>query len=148
MEIDQALLFTDAQQWRNWLEQNHAKEKDAWLIHYKKNSGKTSLSYPEALDEALSFGWIDSRLKRLDAERYVLKYSPRRPKSPWSKSNKERAEKLIQSGRMTDAGMAKIEEAKKNGYWDTPDTNEKKNSFGGSGWESNPPGTLSAPQRS
>jgi uncharacterized protein YdeI (YjbR/CyaY-like superfamily) len=125
MEIDQALLFTDAQQWRKWLEENHAKEKDAWLIQYKKGTGKTSLSYSEALDEALSFGWIDSRLKSLDAEKFVLKYSPRKPKSPWSKSNKERAEKLIRQGKMTSVGMAKIEEAKKNGLWDAAYTSKK-----------------------
>jgi uncharacterized protein YdeI (YjbR/CyaY-like superfamily) len=124
MELDRALYFKNSREWRKWLERNHDRENEAWLIHYKKRSGKSGVSYSEALDEALCFGWIDSRLKRIDEERFVLKYSPRKSKSVWSKVNKERAERLIEAGRMTDAGLAKIEEAKERGLWDTAYTNK------------------------
>jgi len=124
MELDRALYFKNSREWRKWLERNYDRENEAWLIHYKKRSGKSGVSYSEALDEALCFGWIDSRLKRIDEERFVLKYSPRKSKSVWSKVNKERAERLIEAGRMTDAGLAKIEEAKESGLWDTAYTNK------------------------
>jgi len=124
MELDRALYFKNSREWRKWLEMNYDRENEAWLIHYKKRSGKSGVSYSEALDEALCFGWIDSRLKRIDEERFVLKYSPRKSKSVWSKVNKERAERLIEAGRMTDAGLAKIEEAKERGLWDTAYTNK------------------------
>ena len=124
MEIDKALLFSNSMKWREWLEQNHDKEKDVWLIHYKKDSAKTSVSYNDALEEALCFGWIDSIMKSIDDEKFILKYSPRKIKSVWSKLNKEKAEKLIKLGKMTDAGLVKIEEAKRNGFWDTAYTNK------------------------
>lgn len=127
MEIDKALYFSDSREWRKWLEKNHDKEKGVWLIHYRKDTGKRNLSYNEALEEALCFGWIDSRLKKVDAERFVLKFSPRKADSIWSQVNKEKAEQLIKSGRMTDAGLAKIEEAKKNGSWDRAYTNRVRN---------------------
>jgi uncharacterized protein YdeI (YjbR/CyaY-like superfamily) len=126
MELDRALYFKNSREWRKWLERNYDRENEAWLIHYKKRSGKSGVSYSEALDEALCFGWIDSRLKRIDEERFVLKYSPRKSKSVWSKVNKERAERLIEAGRMTDAGLAKIEEAKESGLWDTAYTNKMR----------------------
>jgi uncharacterized protein YdeI (YjbR/CyaY-like superfamily) len=126
MELKQALYFKNNQEWRRWLEQNHSKEEEVWLIHYKKHSGKTSVSPSGAVEEALCFGWIDSKMKSIDEERYILKYSPRKAKSPWSNSNKERAEELIKLGRMTGAGLAKIETAKKNGYWDSAYTSRKK----------------------
>ncbi len=126
MELDKALYFKSSRAWRRWLEKNHDKESEALLIHYKKGSGKSGVSYSEALDEALCFGWIDSRLKSIDDERFVLKYSPRKSKSIWSKVNKERAERLIEAHKMTDEGLARIEEAKKNGLWDAAYTNRVK----------------------
>lgn len=126
MEIDKALLFSSSLQWRKWLEQNHDSQKDVWLIHYKKDSGERSVSYNDALEEALCFGWIDSIMKSIDDEKFILKYSPRKTKSVWSKLNKEKAEKLIKLGRMTDAGLIKIEEAKKNGFWDNAYTNKDR----------------------
>ncbi|MFC1941009.1 YdeI family protein [Chloroflexota bacterium] len=126
MEIDKALLFSNSKQWRKWLEQNHDTIKDVWLIHYKKNSNKSSVSYQDALEEALCFGWIDSIMKSIDDEKFILKYSPRKTKSIWSKLNKEKAEKLIKAGKMTDAGLIKIEEAKNNGFWDNAYTNKDR----------------------
>ncbi len=115
---EKKLLFKNAAQWRCWLEKYHAIAAEAWLIHYKKKSSETAISYEEALQEALCYGWIDGRLKSIDGEKYSLRYSPRRPRSIWSQANTKRAEKLIAEGRMTGAGMKKIEEAKKNGLWD------------------------------
>jgi uncharacterized protein YdeI (YjbR/CyaY-like superfamily) len=126
MELDNALFFEDSDEWRNWLEHNHNKEKEIWLLHYKKNSGKTGISYSEALVEAICFGWIDSKMKSIDEEKFILRYSPRKAKSVWSKINKERAERLIESGRMTRAGLASIEEAKRSGSWDAAYTSRKK----------------------
>ncbi len=108
----------DRATWRKWLEQNHATASGVWLVYYKKQSGKPSVSYAEAVEEALCFGWIDSRPNRLDDERYMQLFSPRKPKSPWSRLNKQRVEKLIAQGLMTPAGLAKIEAAKRDGAWD------------------------------
>ena len=118
MEIDKAIYFADGNEWRQWLEKNHETADAAWLIFYKRNSGKASLSYDEALEEALCFGWIDGRMRSIDEEKYVIRYSPRKAKSLWSKRNKDKAEELIRAGRMTEAGLAAIEVAKKNGNWD------------------------------
>ena len=81
------------------------------------------ISYDKALEEALCFGWIDGKMRSIDEEKYKIRYSPRRERSVWSKLNKEKAEELIESGKMTDAGLVKIEDAKKNGYWDNAYTN-------------------------
>lgn len=108
----------DRGEWRRWLEQNHAVSKGVWLIYYKKSSGKSNLSLDEALLEAVSFGWIDGRMHRLDDERVRIWFSPRRKGSTWSRSNKHRVELAIENGIMTPAGMAKVEEAQRNGSWD------------------------------
>ena len=104
--------------WRIWLEKNHSVKSAIWLLFYKKHTGKLSISYTDAVEEALCFGWIDSIVKRIDDEKYTQKYTPRKKKSIWSKKNKERVEKMIRQGRMTEAGSAKIREAKDNGEWD------------------------------
>ena len=111
------LCMTTREEWRTWLAENHASEKEVWLIHYKKHTGKPGITYEDAVEEALCFGWIDGLLRRLDDERYILRYSPRKKKSIWSELNKERAERMIDQGQMTEAGLAKISEAKKNGEW-------------------------------
>jgi len=109
--------FRTAAEWRAWLAEHHETATEIWLIYYKKGSSKKSLTYLEALEEALCYGWIDSTVGRLDAERYKQRYTPRNPDSVWSASNKERIEKLIAEGRMTEAGLAKIRAAKRNGSW-------------------------------
>ena len=126
MELSKALYFKNRDEWRTWLESNHDREKEAWLVHYKKDIGKPGVSYIEAVEEAICFGWIDSKMKSIDREKFVLKYTPRRAKSVWSQNNKEKAEKLIESGRMTDAGLARIEEAKRSGAWKNAYTDRKR----------------------
>ncbi|MFH1101994.1 MAG: YdeI/OmpD-associated family protein [Methanobacteriota archaeon] len=126
MNLGKAQHFIDRTAWRTWLQQNHTSSKELWLVHYRKSSGKTSVPHREAVEEALCFGWIDSTLKKIDEERFILRYTPRKAKSVWSKINKEKAEQLITQGLMTDAGTKKIEEAKRHGLWDTAYTNKKK----------------------
>ncbi len=111
-------LFKTKQAWRAWLAANHDRSNGIWLAYYKKGSGKTSVTYEEALQEALCFGWIDSLVRSLDEERYAQKYTPRNLKSIWSAANKARVSKLIAEGRMSPPGLAKIEAAKRNGSWD------------------------------
>lgn len=123
IESTNALLFKNRDEWRSWLEKNHTISNEVWLIHYKKSLGKKSLNHFDAVEEALCFGWIDSKLKKLDEEKFILKYSPRKSQSVWSKINKENAEKMISLGKMTKAGLDKIEEAKKQGFWDLAYTN-------------------------
>ena len=118
VEAPELLLFASGDEWREWLERHHESATEAWLVHYKKGVAKPGISYREALDEALNFGWIDTRLKSLDRESYMLRYVPRRPRSVWSKINKDRAEELIRRGKMTHAGLASVEEARKSGNWD------------------------------
>ena len=96
-------------EWRSWLKMNHSREKEAWLIFYKKQVSAGKMSYLEALDEALCFGWIDGRLKRIDDERHMIRFSPRRERSIWSDRNVRRVWRLIEEGRMTPAGLAKID---------------------------------------
>ena len=126
MSLKDALLFNNRNEWRTWLENNHKTMKEIWLLHYKKQAGKQYLNHIDAVEEALCFGWIDSKLKKIDEERFILKYSPRKPKSVWSKINKENAEAMIISRKMTQAGLDKIEEAKKHGFWDIAYTNKVK----------------------
>jgi uncharacterized protein YdeI (YjbR/CyaY-like superfamily) len=122
--MDNARYFKDEEEWRSWLERNYDKERYVWLTIYKKGSGKKEITLEEAVEEAMCFGWIDGKLKSIGAEKFILRFSPRKMKSVWSKINKERAERLIKSGRMTDAGLAKIEAAKKSGWWDKAYTNK------------------------
>jgi uncharacterized protein YdeI (YjbR/CyaY-like superfamily) len=104
--------------WRQWLEKNYAISPGIWLIYYKKETGKRKLHYAEAVEEALCFGWIDSLPRKLDEQRAMLKFTPRKPKSAWSQLNKSRIDKLIKDGLMMKAGLIKIEQTKKDGSWD------------------------------
>lgn len=111
----------DRKEWREWLEKNHHTRVGVWLIYYKVKSGKSSVQYSEAVKEALCFGWIDSKVKSLDKERYMQIFTPRKPKSVWSKLNKQYIQELIEQDLMTEAGFKKIEVAKQNGSWTTLD---------------------------
>lgn len=102
---------------RNWLENNHKIKPAVWLIFYKKSSKNHNLTWSEAVDEALCFGWIDSKKKTIDEESYMQYYCKRKPTSTWSKINKNKIEKLIDNGHMTDSGMEVISMAKENGSW-------------------------------
>ena len=105
------------QHWREWLQAHHAERQSVWLIYHKKHSSTPSLTWSQAVDEALCFGWIDSRAQPLDDERYRQFFSRRKPGSAWSKINKAKVERLTSVGLMTPAGLASIETAKQNGAW-------------------------------
>ena len=106
VEIGETLLVHSRQEWREWLAQHHLDYKEIWLIYYKKTSGKTGITYEESVEEALCFGWIDGANKGIDQETYAGRFTPRRPKSPWSESNRERVTRLFLQGHMTEAGLA------------------------------------------
>jgi len=112
------------EEWRKWLEINHLTSSGVWLIYYKVKSGKPSVRYSEAVKEALCFGWIDSKVKSLDAERYMQIFTPRKPNSVWSKLNKQYIEELIEQALITKAGLEKIAIAKQNGAWNSLDAIE------------------------
>ena len=105
------------EEWRKWLEKNHLLEKSVWLVIYHKDSKTPSINYEDAIEEAISFGWIDSKPNKRDKESYYLLFAKRKPNSNWSKANRERAAKMIKQGLMTDAGKAMIDIAKRTGTW-------------------------------
>jgi uncharacterized protein YdeI (YjbR/CyaY-like superfamily) len=119
------LLFPDTiDDWRAWLEQHHADTDGAWLARWTKASGHEPLAYGAIVEEALCFGWIDGLTNTLEDGRQAHLITPRRPGSPWAQSNKERIERLIADGRMTEAGMRVIEAAKADGSWSMQDAAE------------------------
>jgi uncharacterized protein YdeI (YjbR/CyaY-like superfamily) len=95
----------DRSEWRSWLQKNHISEKEIWLVYYKKHTRKQSISYNDAVEEAICFGWIDGQTKKIDDERYMQRYTPRRSNSHWSTINIERANKMIKQGHMTKEGL-------------------------------------------
>jgi len=105
--------------WRAWLDKNHAASQGIWLVFAKKHTGLPSLSYEDAVQEALCFGWIDSLMKSIDDRFHMQMFTPRKPKSAWSVTNKARLAKLMRAGVMTPAGLAAVKLAKKSGSWDT-----------------------------
>ncbi len=111
-------LFKTQKAWTTWLDKNHAKSAGVWLQIAKKAGPVKSVSYAEALEVALCYGWIDGQKKGLDEAAWLQKFSPRGPRSIWSKINREKAEELIKNGRMQAAGLAAINRAKQNGRWD------------------------------
>jgi uncharacterized protein YdeI (YjbR/CyaY-like superfamily) len=96
----------DRQKWRTWLSTNHTSSPGVWLVYYKDHTGVKSVSYEESVNEALCFGWIDSLIKRLDEDRYARKFTPRKPTSNWSESNRKRWAELKQAGLLSEAGLA------------------------------------------
>lgn len=112
-------------EWRNWLDKYHQSEKSVWLIIYKKESSTPSIYYPEAVDEAICFGWIDSKPNKRDRDSYYQFFSKRNPKSNWSSVNKKKVDKLLEKGLISEAGLKAIELAKKNGTWTALDSVER-----------------------
>jgi uncharacterized protein YdeI (YjbR/CyaY-like superfamily) len=104
-----ATFFGDPQAFRAWLERNGAQEQELWVGYWKKSTGRVGVTYPQSVDEALCFGWIDGLTRSIDAERYATRFTPRRAGSIWSTVNIRRVAELIAAGRMTDAGMAAFE---------------------------------------
>jgi uncharacterized protein YdeI (YjbR/CyaY-like superfamily) len=111
-------------EWRRWLRDNHDKAQGVWLVAYKAGTGKSRLTYDESIPDALCFGWIDSLNKPLDHERTALLFTPRKPGSGWSRTNKVRIAQLMKEGRMETAGLAKIAAAKRDGSWTLLDSVE------------------------
>src|SRR3954466_8774853 len=111
-------LFKTQVDWRVWLEANHQQQQGLWLKHAKKSSGKKSVSYEEALQEALCYGWIYNQKQAYDDDYYLQKFTPRGPKSVWSKINVAKVKMLIRAGKMQPAGLAAIDSAKQDGRWD------------------------------
>jgi len=118
--------FRSSSEFRKWLAANHRQSDGIWVRIFKKDSREPSVTYAEALDEALCFGWIDAQKQRFDDSSWLQRFTPRRPKSGWSKINTRHAERLLQEGRMKAAGQAEIDAAKKDGRWtaayDSPST--------------------------
>ncbi|WP_316797451.1 YdeI/OmpD-associated family protein [Pedobacter agri] len=104
-------------EWRSWLEKNHQSIPSVWLVQYKKSANKPTISWVEAVEEAICFGWIDSIRKSIDEERFIQFFTKRKPKSAWSKINKVKVLELIEAGLMTEAGYESITRAKENGSW-------------------------------
>jgi uncharacterized protein YdeI (YjbR/CyaY-like superfamily) len=96
----------DRREWRAWLQKNHDQCDEIWLIYYKKDSGRPRVPYEDAVEEALCFGWIDTKIKKIDEARFAQRFTPRKVRSPWNKDNIQRAERLIAAGKMAPAGLA------------------------------------------
>lgn len=112
------LIFTSGEDFRSWLATHHRASAGIWIRLFKTKSGVASVTYAEALDAALCYGWIDGQKKALDAESWLQKFTPRRPKSIWSKKNREHVDRLENMGLMEPEGMAEVEAAKADGRWE------------------------------
>jgi uncharacterized protein YdeI (YjbR/CyaY-like superfamily) len=118
MQTEPKLFYPKTNEdWRKWLEKNHIKEDAVWFVYYKKISKRPTVKYTDAVDIALCFGWIDSKQLPIDYEKYKQFFCKRKPKSVWSRVNKEKVERLIAEGKMTKAGFESIYIAKQNGSW-------------------------------
>ncbi len=122
--MQKPIFFKDRAEFRSWLKSNQIKDH-AWLLFYKKRLNK-GMSYEEAVEEALCFGWIDGILRSIDKEKHMIRFTERKKNSVWSLINRKKAEAMIEQGKMTAAGLAKIEEAKNSGLWQSAYTNKKK----------------------
>jgi uncharacterized protein YdeI (YjbR/CyaY-like superfamily) len=127
--MTESLSFRSPSEFRKWLTANHLKSGGIWLRIFKKESGKPSIKYPEALDEALCFGWIDARKERCDDSSWRQRFTPRRGKSRWSKINTQHAERLIRARRMRAAGQAQVDAAKRDGRWAAAYDSPSKSTF-------------------
>ena len=116
------LYFTSRKDWRKWLQKNYETSREVWLVYYKKHTGKPRIPYDDAVEEALCFGWIDGQVRRLDDEKYIQRYTPRRGGSVWSEYNIKRARKMIKQKKMLRAGLVKFNEVLK-------DKNSRKNIY-------------------
>ena len=115
--VDRQIAFADAAAWEAWLEQNHTLPEGVWIRIAKKGSGIASVRYPEVLEIALCFGWVDGQRKPLDETWFLQRFTPRRAGSRWSRINRDKAEELIAAGRMRPAGLAEVQRARADGRW-------------------------------
>jgi uncharacterized protein YdeI (YjbR/CyaY-like superfamily) len=111
------LDFRSAAAWRRWLERNHGRSDGEWVYLYKRGARRVGLRYPEALDEALCFGWIDGQVRAVDADRFRQRWTPRRKNSTWSEVNKRKVRRLTRAGRMAAPGLAAVQAARRDGRW-------------------------------
>ncbi len=118
MSEENPRYFKTIKEWNEWLGKNHENEDKIWIIIQKRASKKVGIRYEEAVLEAVAHGWIDGKMKRLNENEFMQRFTPRRSNSLWSQSNRERADYLISLGKMTDAGLKTVEEARMNGRWD------------------------------
>jgi uncharacterized protein YdeI (YjbR/CyaY-like superfamily) len=109
MKITQTFTAPNRAVWHNWLAEHGTSETEVWLVYYKASTGKPTISYNDSLEEALCFGWVDSIIQKIDEEKYARKFTPRKAGSKWSELNKHLVAKLVQEGRMTEAGLAKAD---------------------------------------
>jgi uncharacterized protein YdeI (YjbR/CyaY-like superfamily) len=116
--VSDEIFARDAAEWEAWLEANHETAAEVWLVYWKKASGKPSIKWAEAVEVALKFGWIDGLMRPIDDVQYAQRWTPRRPKSKWSKVNREIALRHIESGEMRPLGLAAVEAGKASGEWD------------------------------
>lgn len=148
-----SFLAHSADEWREWLSLNHENSPGIWLVTYKKGARENFLDYNTVVEEALCFGWVDSLPRSLDESKTMLYFAPRKPKSGWSKLNKDRVERILAAGKMQPAGLAKIEAAKLDGSWSKLDAvdalevpDDLANALGGypqarENWDQFPPST-------
>ncbi len=115
----------DRKEWRHWLQLHHQTKVGVWLVYYKKHTGKPRVSYDDAVEEALCFGWIDSKPNKIDEDRFMQLFTPRKKGSPWSALNKRRVEKLANQELIIKAGWESIQSAKEDGSWNLLDDVEK-----------------------
>jgi len=120
------IAFATQQDWEEWLKEHHVDTRGVWLKIAKKDAGIPSVSYPEALEEALCYGWIDGQKATFDAQYYLQKFTPRRPKSIWSKVNCDKVAALLALGRMRAAGIRQVELAKADGRWEAAYDSQSK----------------------
>lgn len=118
MKADEATSFRNRSQWHEWLKKNQGRCDELWLLIYKKSAREVGIRYEDAVEEAICFGWIDGKLRRIDDRCHAIRFTPRRPGGIWSESNRKRAERMIREGKMQKAGLRQIEDAKKNGRWE------------------------------
>ncbi|NTU88371.1 MAG: hypothetical protein HGA54_00450 [Actinobacteria bacterium] len=120
------LVFQTQQEWHDWLHENHRRESEVWLEIAKAKSPRRGISLSEAVTEAIRYGWIDSKMRSVDEDSFILRFSPRRPKSVWSKINRQRAEGLIAEGQMSEAGLEAVREGKESGQWQSAYTAKER----------------------
>lgn len=108
LDESKLLYVTNRYEWRDWLEKHYKSEAEIWLVYYKKHTGQVRISYNEAVEEALCFGWIDSTVRRIDADRYAQRFSVRKPKSTYSQANKERLRELVKQGKVVNEVIAAL----------------------------------------
>ncbi len=121
MNSHATLCVTSREEWRAWLLGNHDRSPGIWFVFYKRRTGKKTVTYDDAVEEALCFGWIDSTVRRLDDERYCQRFTPRKERSTWSALNRKRVARLIKDGLMTEHGLRLVKVAKRTARWNPPE---------------------------